>query len=97
MAQTVTKGRTVFYTFVNGRGDVVTRPAVVVEVQAARDAEGAPLVNLQVFTDGDGDGVRSDGRVVSVNDRAHNTLHVTGAFYGAAALPGTWAWPPRIG
>jgi hypothetical protein len=97
MEQRVTKGRSVFYTFVNGRGRTVTRPATVVEVHDDRDPALGTFVNLQVLTDGPNDAMRNDGRAVSIHDRAHNVLHVENVPYDSRAAAGTWAWPPRVG
>lgn len=74
-----TKGRTVFYAFFNRYGNLVSRPAVIVNVHSHE------CVNLQVFTDGEDDGV----------DQAGGLWRRTSVLYDDAETSGCWRWPPR--
>lgn len=82
-----TIGRIVFYVMSEldsaGVAGIVIRPAMVVNTRATDLVEGGSKVNLQVFHDGENDGLCG-------------TLWVAGIPYSREPKPRTWHWPPRI-
>lgn len=86
-----TPSRIVHYTLRTALDTLVTRPAIVVSV-----LEGSLLLNLQVFTEGDLDGLRNDGMSTSAAYRAHNVLCKAVVPYNAKGRENSWRWPERV-
>lgn len=75
--QPVSVGRIVHYVMQDGQH----RPAIVVRLWPSPTAD--PVVNLQVFTDGD-------------NDHLENVVWRTSVLHSADPKPGTWHWPEKV-
>lgn len=84
-----TAGRIVHYTLEAGPHRGALRAAIV-----ARDPDRGLEIDLQVFSIGDPDGLRNDGKPVA-EFGGHNVLCRRGVPYGASGAPGTWRWPER--
>lgn len=81
----LTAGRIVHYVLPEGPSKGEHRPAIVVRVWGQyEDAEGVPLIQLQVFTDG-----LNDGFTAGTEWRTSVHHDPTGE------QPGTWHWIER--
>jgi hypothetical protein len=78
-----TIGRTVHYHFKGAHGDLVTRPAVIVQVWG--DSPDS-CVNLRVLYDGTND---ADAPAAKEGDWKTSVLR------SEAPEAGRWSWPPR--
>lgn len=81
--QKISVGRIVTYVLPDGKNKGERRPAIVVRVWSET------TVNLQVFTDGDGNPENNDGlpSVLWQTSRQHDEENRS---------PGTWHWPERV-
>ena len=94
------EGRIVHYVLPNGRSKGEHRPAIIVKVWESHRAQGT--VNMQVFTDGENDGLEHHSSVrVPGNDepialrKSANTVWGTSVHYSETKEPGTWHWPEK--